>query len=336
MYNFVNDYSKSCHENILKAMNKINDTVYTGYGNDTISINTRNLINNIIKKDAVIQFLIGGTLTNKVGISHSLKPYEAIIAPTTAHIAVHETGAIEDTGHRIIEIPSYNGKIISEDIIKAFNLHTDEHLVKPKLVYISNTTECGTIYSKEELEQIYNTCKKLDLYLYIDGARLACCLSSSLTLEDIANNCDIFTIGAAKNGALFGEALVIVNENLKENIRYTIKQKGAMISKGWLVSLQFNTLFEDNLFFTLGEHSNSMAKKLANSFESVGIKFRYPVQSNQIFPIIQDKHIDKLKEKANFEIWEKLENETVVRFVCSFSTLENEVNDFCDFIKNNF
>ena len=253
MYSFANDYSEGTHESILKALVDTNLKQSSGYGLDEYSEKARDILKNVLKNDKIdIHFIPGGTQANLISISSFLRQHEAAIAANSSHIATHETGAIEATGHKVITIRSDDGKLTVEKIEKVLKIHSDEHMVKPRLVYISNSTEIGTIYKKQELIELYSYCKENDLILYIDGARMGSaitCKENDLKLSDLVNLCDAFYIGATKNGALFGEALVICNDSLKKDFRYNIKQKGALLAKGRLLGLQFIELFKDDLYF---------------------------------------------------------------------------------------
>lgn len=330
MFNFKNDYNYIAHENILKALNDYQNNVFEVYGLDTVSDNAKNLIKKHIDGvDVDVHFLVGGTILNKTIISHILRPYEAVISATTGHINVHETGAIESSGHKVVTIPSYDGKIKVCDIEKCLRTHTDEHMVLPKMVYISQSTEYGTVYSKEELKEIYEFCKTNDLYLFVDGARLGVALATGLiTIADLANYSDVFYIGATKNGALLGEALVVCNDSLKENIRYSIKQNGGMYSKGYVAGIQFETLFKDGLFFELAKHSNECSKYLFDGLVKLGVTMDKVCVTNQIFPVFSNDVFSKLTRIVSCELWEDLGDKKVVRFVCSFKTKMTDIDEF--------
>lgn len=334
--NLRNDYNAIAHPEILKAFYEYSEKTFVGYGLDECSKEASLLIKNEIKnEDADVHFLVGGTITNKILISHVLKPYEAVISPDSGHINVHETGTIEQSGHKIIVTPNYNGKICPKDIEKVVLTHTDEHMVKPKMVYISNPTEFGTVYTKEELQAISDVCRKYKLYFYVDGARLACALTSDkkLSMADLASLVDAFYIGGTKNGLLLGEALVVLNNEIKDSIRYSIKHFGGMYSKGFVNGIQFKTLFENDLFYKIGELENSLAKKLYNELKKLGVKFLMEQETNQIFPIFNNNIIDKLKEEILFEIWEVMDKETVIRFVTGFMTKEEDINNTINVVK---
>lgn len=337
MYSFKNDYSEGAHERIVKALVTSNMEQTTGYGEDQYCDEARKIIKDKIRRNDVdIHFLVGGTQTNLTALSAFLKPYEAAIAPETGHILVHETGAIEATGHKAISVPSGNGKITSEDVKKVVELHTDEHMVKPRLVYISNPTEIGTLYTKEEVLSLRKVCDEFGLYLYMDGARLASAITSpsnDMTFEDIASNMDAFYIGGTKCGAAFGEALVICNENLKQDFRFSIKQKGAMLAKGRFLGIQFKELLKDDLYVNLGHHSNKMAYKLRDGMKKAGYKFFVETDTNQIFPIISNEKLKEIGNKFEYTFWQKYdENNTVIRLVTSWATDEKMVDEFLKII----
>ena len=333
-YSFKNDYSEGAHPAILQKLVETNLTQTIGYGEDEFCNEARELIKKQLKKEAEIHFVSGGTQANLIVISALLKPYESVIAAESGHIAVHETGAIEATGHKVNTIATTTGKITAAQIQNVLDTHTDEHMVKPKMVYISNSTEVGSVYKKDELTDIYNFCQENNLILFVDGARLGSALTSSkcdLTLEDMANLCDVFYIGGTKNGALIGEAIVFNRSDLNENFRFSIKQKGGMLAKGRLIGIQFSEMFRDNLFFEMGKHANRMAKKLADGISSKGYPFLTEPSSNQIFPIFPIDVIEKLQAHFEFFIWEKVdETKSAIRLVTSWATPEEKIDDFID------
>ncbi|MEE1072368.1 MAG: aminotransferase class I/II-fold pyridoxal phosphate-dependent enzyme, partial [Cellulosilyticum sp.] len=289
MYSFRNDYSEGAHPNILETLLRTNTEQTLGYGEDAYTQKAQTLIKQHIgREDVVVHFLVGGTQTNLTAISAFLRPHEAAIAASSGHIAVHETGAIEATGHKVITVETEDGKLTVAHIASVLKAHTDEHMVKPKLVYISDSTEVGTIYYKEELQAIYEYCKAHHLLVMIDGARLGSALmaiDNDVTLNDLANFSDAFYIGGTKNGALLGEAIVVVNDSLKENFRFSIKQNGGMYSKGFVAGIQFEALFTNDLFLKLSINANESAKLLYNELIKRGIKFQSECITNQIFPI---------------------------------------------------
>lgn len=335
MYSFKNDYSEGAHINILNALVETNLEQTLGYSEDSYTERAVELIKQKVQcEKAAVHILPGGTQTNLTAISAFLRPYEAAIAVHTGHIYVHETGAIEATGHKVIAMPSEDGKMTTKLIEEALEIHTDEHMVKPKLVYISNSTEIGTIYKKAELEALYNCCQNHKLLLYIDGARLGsalCAEENDMTLADLAKYSDAFYIGGTKNGALMGEALVIVNEALQEDFRFNIKQRGALLAKGRLLGIQFVELFKEDLFFEVATHANQMAQKLQRGIESLGYSFMIQSPTNQIFPIFSNEIIAELSKKYDYTVWEKYdEDHTILRLVTCWATKEEAVDAFLE------
>ena len=338
MYSFKNDYSEGAHPRILNALIEGNMEQAEGYGEDIYTKQAIELMKKRIgREDIDIHLLSGGTQTNLIAISAFLRPHEAAIAANTGHILVHETGAIEATGHKVISIDVERGKLCPTDIDSILNLHTDEHMVKPKLVYISNPTEIGSIYSKSELEHLSIYCKEKNLLLYVDGARLGSALCSDendMELSDLGKYADAFYIGGTKNGALMGEALVICRDYLKENFRFSIKQKGAMLAKGRVLGIQFLELFRDNLYFDLAKHANKMATIVKDGISKAGYSFLTHSPSNQIFPILPDKLIQELQKKYSFIVWQKVDdNNSAIRLVTSWATQEIKVREFIDDLK---
>lgn len=339
MYRFVNDYSEGAHPRILEMMLKSNLEQNMGYGEDTHTANAKTYIKRHLKNESVdIHFIPGGTQTNLLAISSFLRPYQAVIAADTGHINVHETGAIEATGHKVIVCQGRGGKLTPELIQKAMDTHTDEHMVMPKMVYLSNSTELGTIYTRKELSDIYNLCRQKELILFVDGARLASALTSvnnDLELSDLPNLSDAFYIGGTKNGALLGEALVIVREDLKKDFRYAIKQRGALMAKGFVAGIQFEGLFENDLYFELGFHANGLADKIAAALKKLKYTFLTPTGTNQLFPIIENKVLMELEKE--FAVSEQLkinEEYTAIRFVTSWATTPESVEALCEFFMN--
>ncbi|GKX66480.1 threonine aldolase family protein [Inconstantimicrobium mannanitabidum] len=338
MYSFKNDYSEGAHPRILNALIESNLEQTAGYGEDCYTTKAVEILKEKIKCENVdIHFISGGTQTNLIAISAFLRPHEAAIAANTGHIFVHETGAIEATGHKVISTKVNDGKLTVENIKAVLEEHTDEHMVKPKLVYISDSTEIGTIYKKVELEAISAFCRENNLILFVDGARLGSALSceeNDLELSDLARLTDAFYIGGTKNGALLGEALVICKDSLKEDFRFHIKQKGALLAKGKVLGIQFLELFKDNLYFDLASHANNMAKLLNKEIKKMGYSFLTESPSNQIFPILPNTIIKKLEEKYSFTIWSKVDNNnTVIRLVTSWATKQDAVKDFIEDLK---
>ncbi len=335
-YSFLDDYSEGCHPAILKAMTETNMVQQTAYGDDEYSEQARKLIQQHLGNDDIPVYLVaGGTLANIIIMSSVLKSHEAVIAADSGHIVVRETGAIEATGHKIITVPSANGKLRPESIKKALanNAHFP-HMAKPRLVYISNATETGTVYTKSQLQALSKVCKANNLLLLLDGARLGTALSADindLTLHDIAELTDIFWIGGTKAGALIGEAIVISNAVLTEDFAFHIKQRGALLAKGRILGLQFLELFKDNLFFENTRHSNVIAQKISQALVEKGYEMVAATESNQIFPILPNTLIKKLEDKFDFYVWQKHDAEhSVVRLVTSWATDEKQVDAFIE------
>ncbi|PLW94683.1 MAG: threonine aldolase [Marinilabiliales bacterium] len=334
-YSFRNDYSEGAHEKILKAISENNLVQEEGYGEDNISIKAAGLIRERTgNPDADVHFVSGGTQANLIVISALLKPHESVIAPATGHITVHEAGAIEATGHKINAVETKDGKLRITDIQKEIDFHEDEHMVLPKMVFISNSTETGCIYTKTELQELSECCKSKNLILYLDGARLGSALTSDkndLTLKEISDLVDIFYIGGTKNGALLGEAIVINKAELKDHFRFHLKQKGALLAKGRVIGAQFLELFKDDLYFELSKHANTMAMKLAKGIKEAGHEFFTEPSTNQIFPILPIALIEKLSQKFGFYLWRKTEDDkAIIRLVTSWATKEEAVDSFID------
>lgn len=336
MYSFLNDYSEGAHPLVLDELLKTNHIQSVGYGEDEYCIKAKEIIKERIEdQNADIHFLVGGTQTNLTFISHVLRDYEAVIASDEGHINVHETGAIEATGHKVLTHPHYDGKLTCEMIRKIVKAHTDEHMVYPKMVYISQTTELGTYYTSEELKAIYECAKELDLYLFVDGARLgsAVVLDDAPSFKELALYSDAFYIGGTKMGALFGEALVILNDDLKKNFRYQLKQKGAMLAKGRLLGLQFYALLKDCLYEKIGEHENQMADLLREGLKDYAIYC--PSRTNQVFADLPNSVIEYIEKEFKISHIKPLDDHhTRVRFVTSWATIEEEVLRFNDYLKH--
>ncbi len=337
-YSFKDDYHEGAHERILKALHDTNLIQEPGYGEDRYCDEAARLIRGKIQQpEADINFVSGGTQANLIVISSMIKPYESVIAAATAHIAVHEAGAVEATGHKINTVETKDGKLTPGMVRDVLDFHTDEHMVKPAAVFISNTTEVGSVYSKKELEELSVFCKKNKLYLYLDGARLGSALTSGvndLALSELAGLVDVFYIGGTKNGALLGEAIVILNDELKENFRFFLKQKGALLAKGRIFGVQFLELFKDDLFFDMARHANSMAAKLAEGIKKLNYEFLTTPVSNQIFPVLPNELIEKLNKKYGFYIWQKMDDKnSAIRLVTSWATKVEFVDRFIEDLK---
>lgn len=333
MIRFESDYLEGALPEIMSKLNDTNFEQTPGYGKDSYCEAAGEKIRAACCcGSADVHFLVGGTQTNLIVIAAALRPHQGVIAAQTGHIEVHETGSVEATGHKVLTLNSDDGKISAEQIRDCVRQHMEdesrEHAVQPAMVYISQTTETGTVYSLSELEDISNACRELGLLLHVDGARLACALAieGTPTLPDLARLCDVFYIGGTKHGALFGEAVVIINETLKKDFRYLIKQRGAMLAKGRLLGIQFDTLFTDGLYYKVGEREVALAKKLRSAFEEKGIEFYYPSPTNQLFPVLTSQQISKLSGSYSFAMNQKLKDGAVVRFCTSWATKDEDVD----------
>lgn len=335
MYSFRNDYSESGHPQILQALLDNSTLQEEGYGEDR---HTRKAIELVREKigdsQAEVHLLSGGTQTNLIAISSFLRPHEACITPKSGHIATHETGAIEATGHKLLTVQSKDGKLTPELIKPILVEHHFEHMVKPRLVYISNPTELGTVYSYNELQEIYGFCKENDLLLYLDGARLGSAIavkSCNLSLPDVYQLTDAFFIGGTKNGALLGEALVVRNPLLQKDLRYLIKQRGGLLAKGRVLGIQFEELFTETLYFDLARRANETAQHLASELAEKGCEFLIDSPTNQIFPIMQNEIIEQLAKKFLFYTWAMIDDRlSAIRLVTSWATPKEAVNNFIE------
>ena len=322
------DYLEGCHPNILKKLTETNLLQTVGYGEDEICSQAKEFIKKHLKTEQVdIHFLIGGTSANQIVIASVLRPFEAVISVESGHINSHETGAIEATGHKVISLTKEN-KMTSEMLEKFFiNQEKDpnfEHIVKGKMVYLSFPTEFGLLYTKQELESIYSVCKKHDSYLFIDGARLAfglaCFDKTNIKIEDMPNLCDVFYIGGTKCGAMFGEAVVIVNDEIKKYFRYHIKQRGAMMAKGRLIGIQFYELFKDNLYFEIGKKTVDLAIYTKEALMKKGVKFYIESFTNQQFIVLNKEKYDEVCKKFELSYWGEDKGDIICRFCTSWAT----------------
>lgn len=338
MYSFKNDYSEGAHPEVLKLLQETNMEQTEGYGLDPYSQQACHILKSLIQREeADIHLIPGGTQTNLIAISAFLRPHEAVISAQSGHILVHETGAIEATGHKVISVETTDGKLHPDDILQVVRFHTDEHMVKPRLVYISNSTEIGSVYTRSELEQLAACCRENSLLFYMDGARLGSALCSEgndVDMADLGRLMDAFYIGGTKNGALIGEALVICNESLKKEFRFMIKQRGAMLAKGRLIGIQFLALFNNNLYFSLAKHANDMAALLRRGIQEAGYTFFSESPSNQIFPILPNKLIEQLLNNYDFYVWKEIDNQhSAVRLVTSWAVKEETIQSFVEQVK---
>ena len=334
MVSFGSDYITGAHPEVLKRLCETNPEALPGYGTDSYCASAKEKIKKAIgMENAQVEFLVGGTQTNCVVISTMLSDHEGVIAATTGHVSVHEAGAIEYTGHKVLELPSHNGKF-RPDVLKRYleDFYADEnheHMVFPGMVYLSWPTELGTLYSKAELRSIHEICRQYEIPVFIDGARLCyglMCRGADMTLRDIASLCEVFYIGGTKAGALCGEAVVFTSGNRPAHFLTSVKKRGALLAKGRLLGVQFDALFTDDLYLRIGRHAAVMAERLKNIFKKHGIDFYIPSDTNQQFVIMENSLIAELKKKIVFEFWEKYDDtHTVVRFVTGWSTTEEDL-----------
>lgn len=334
MIRFECDYAEGAHERVLRRLFETNLEQTPGYGEDEYCEGARGYLRALCKDETVdVHFLVGGTQTNATVISAALRPHQGVIAAETGHIAVHETGAIEAAGHKVLPVPSGDGKLTAGDVRRLHAAHwndpTREHMVQPGMVYISQPTENGTLYSLEELDGIWQACRDCGLFLYVDGARLGYGLmsqASDMTPADLCRRCDAFSVGGTKQGLLFGEALVITNPALKGDFRYHIKQHGGMLAKGRLLGIQFLAMFEDGLYFELARHADKLAMEIRRAFEARGIPMLFDSYTNQQYPILPDELLKHLAQDFAFSFWAKVdESHTAVRVCTSWATEEGAV-----------
>ncbi len=336
MISFASDYIAGAHPPVLQKLFETNLENLPGYGSDKYCQQAAEKIKVACEcPDAQIFFLTGGTQTNQIVISSVLQNYQGVIAATTGHVSIHEAGAIEYTGHKVLPLPEKDGKLYAE-AVKSYleNFYADgncEHMVQPGMVYISFPTEYGSLYSKKELTNLYEVCKEYKIPLYIDGARLGYALSSDecdVKLCDLKDLCDIFYIGGTKVGAFCGEAVVFTHKNAPLHFMTQIKQHGALLAKGWLVGAQFDALFTDDLYFKISRHAIKMAALLKELFSQKGFTFFRQSPTNQIFIILENQKMQEMQKSVNFSFWEKFdENHTVVRFATSWSTKESDIEE---------
>lgn len=343
MLSFANDYQEGAHEKILQRLIETNLEPVSGYGTDPYCELAKEKIRRACEcPEADIWFLTGGTQTNQVVIDAMLAPYEGVVAAETAHVAAHEAGAIEYSGHKVLTIPQHEGKILAEELEtflrKFWDDENHEHMVFPGMVYISHPTEYGTLYTKNELENLSAICEAYQIPLYMDGARLGYGLMSSntdVTLSVIARCCDAFYIGGTKVGALCGEAVVFPKNNTPKHFLTRIKQHGALLAKGRLLGIQFDTLFTDDLYFVLSRHAIDMAEHLKEGLLKKGISFYLESPTNQQFLLLTDEQIERLKHEVSFSFWEKPdEDHTVIRLATSWATTKEQVDELIEVIDN--
>ena len=341
MLSFECDYTEGAYEKILQRLIEVNREHLSGYGSDRYCESAKEKIRRECQcSDAEISFLVGGTQTNAVVIDAMLKSYEGVVAVKTGHVNAHEAGAIEYTGHKVLEVPQHEGKMDAgelETYLDSFWKDDNyEHMVFPGMVYISHPTEYGTLYSKKELSDLSSVCRKYKIPLYMDGARLGYGLMSKktdVTLPMIADFCDVFYIGGTKVGALCGEAVVFTKNNMPAHFLTIVKQHGALLAKRWLLGLQFDTLFTDDLYYEMSRHAIEMAEVLKDGFEKKGYSFFLESPTNQQFIILENQQMERLKDKVTFSYWEKVdEHHTVVRFATSWATTKEDIEKLINLI----
>ena len=339
MITFESDYTTGAHPEILKRLSDTNLEPVSGYGSDKYCESAKAKIREAVgAPDAEVEFLVGGTQTNAVVISTMLSDHEGVIAAKTGHINGHEAGAVEYTGHKVLELPHHLGKISPDELsayLKAFYADRNhDHMVFPGMVYISHPTEYGTLYSKAELTSISDICRSYDIPLFLDGARLGYGLMSyetDLSIKDIAELCDVFYIGGTKVGALCGEAVVFTHNSKPKRFLTSIKKRGALLAKGRLLGIQFDALFTDGLYFKISRHAIDMAERMKAMFVSHGLEFYIDSPTNQQFVILDNDRMERIRRKVNFGFWEKLgDDRTVVRFATSWSTTDGDLNALDD------
>ncbi len=334
MLSFESDYTEGAHPELLEKLMETNVEKLPGYGSDRYCQSAKEKIRKVCHcPEAEIFFLMGGTQTNAVVIDGILEKYEGVIAAKTGHVSVHEAGAIEYTGHKVLELNQHKGKIevgeLEEYLKNFWEDENHEHMVFPGMVYISHPTEYGTLYTKDELQNISKVCKSYNIPLYLDGARLGYGIMSNetdVTISLIAEVCDVFYIGGTKVGALCGEAVVFTKNNVPKHFTTVIKQHGALMAKGRLLGIQFDTLFTDDLYFKISRHCIEMAEILKNCFKAKGYKFYIDSPTNQQFIILENSKMEELKKNAAFSFWEVYDaNHTVVRFATSWATEKSDI-----------
>ncbi len=335
MIYFNSDYLEGAHPSIMVKMAETNMVQTVGYGEDEYCEAAREKIKAACQApEADVHFLVGGTQTNTTVIAAILRPWQGVISAVSGHINCHEAGAIESTGHKVITLPTDNGKITAQQVADYVEWHKNdestEHIVQPGMVYISHPTEAGTLYTKAELTKLYDTCRRYGLPLYIDGARLGYGLAaeeSDMTLPEFARLCDVFYIGGTKVGALFGEAVVIMNESLKKDFRFIMKQRGGRLAKGRLLGIQFDVLFTDDLYFKISRHAIEMAHQIRDIFVSAGYPLLFDSPTNQQYPIMPDAELAEIGKSFGYEYWERVdETHSGVRFCASWATTQENVD----------
>jgi threonine aldolase len=334
-HSFFDDYSEGAHPRVLELLASTNLAQQPGYGEDALSARAVALVREAVgNQDAAVHFASGGTQANLIALASMLRPHESVIAADTAHIHVHETGAVEATGHKINLVPNHEGKLAADSVRDVVARHADEHMVVPRVVFVAHATESGTLYSKDELTALSRCCRELGLYLYLDGARLGPALASpyaDMSLADVCALVDMFYLGGTKNGALLGEAIVINTPALRDHFRHHLKQRGALLAKGRLLAAQFVALLEDGLYFELARHANTMAARLADGLHARGARFASRPVANQVFPVLPDAHVAALREHYGFHVWTPSDGtRSTIRLVTSWATPPGAVDMFIE------
>lgn len=338
MLYFQNDYHAGCHAEILRRLDRLSQRDFPGYGQDELCGKAADTIRRLCgREDLAVHFLVGGTQTNLTVIAAALRPYQAVTAAQSGHIHVHETGAVEATGHKVLALPSRDGKVTAAQVEQLMESHQSQedpaHEVQPKMVYISYPTELGTLYTRQELEALHRVCRQYGLYLFLDGARLGYGLTAKdcdVNLQDLARMCDVFYIGGTKVGAMFGEAVVIANPELAGDFRYMIKRQGGMLAKGWLLGLQFEALLEDGLYFRIAQKANDQADRIRKTLEEAAVPVLVPGSTNQIFPILPVSTLKNLSQKVLYtDMGPVDETHRAIRLCTSWSTGDEAVEELC-------
>jgi threonine aldolase len=332
-YRFFDDYSEGVHPQLMSAIAAYNGGQDEGYGLDEVCRLARERIMARFEVDADVHFVAGATQANLIAVGSMLRSYQGIIAPTTGHIVVHETGAVEATGHRIVTVEAEAGKLSPALIDQALSTHHDEHTVMPTAVFLTHATEAGTVYTPEEFSLVVGHAKDRGLTVFVDGARLAMALGASSAMTPVAfasSGVDVFTVGGTKVGGMFGEAIVIVDEGLRRDFRYHLKQRGALLAKGRFLGAQFARFFdEDDLWLELGRRSNENAQRLSRGIEAIGLSLAQAPETNQVFVILPDDAAAALAADYGFHIWERQDDgHCVIRLVCSWATAEAAIDRF--------
>lgn len=335
MYRFDNDYNCGAHPLVLRALQEYNEEGYDGYGMDPwCEKASEEIRRHLGTPQAAVHFLEGGTQANRTVIAAALRPWQSVLCADTGHIHVHETGAVENAGHKIEVIPSEDGILTAEQVQERVAAYREseiqEHITQPKMLYISHPTEMGAIYSRAQLEQLHQVCRKYGMYLFLDGARLSYGLeseNSDMTLKDIARLTDCFTIGGTKCGTLVGEAVVLCNPQLQCGFRSAMKQNGAMMAKGWLLGLQFYTLFRDGIYFEIARQANEYAQRIRRAFEDEGIEPAMDTHTNQLFVVLERRQLEYLEKNYIFQHWQQVDEDHIMIRICtSWSTTREQVD----------